>query len=126
MSATIADSGRNITILTRDRFGNPMEGAQIEVFVQGRSVGTIFTGPSGQGTIYLGSLTGSVRVRATGGSLPPQQVDVPPLSQQVEIDLGIAPLVKAKIPPIATCPDGTTGSPCVTCNDGSETWRICA
>jgi hypothetical protein len=126
MSETITGSGRNITILTRDRFGNPMVGSQIEIFVQGRFAGTILTGLGGRGTISLGSLTGSVRVRATGGSLPPQQVDVPPLSDQVEIDLGTAPLVKAKIPPIATCPDGTTGSPCVTCHDGSETWRICA
>jgi hypothetical protein len=126
MSATGQISGRNITIAARDSFGNPMPEALIEIFVLGRLIGKIATGSGvAESSVSLGSLTGAVRVRVTAGGSPPQEVDVAPTADRVEIDLGPAPLVKAKIPPVPTCPDGTTGYPCVICHDGNESWQIC-
>lgn len=44
----------------------------------------------------------------------------------VEFTFKALPRFRVPVPPVVRCPDGTTGSPCVTCSDGNATWRMCA
>ena len=119
-------SGRKIRIATRDKFGSPLAGAEIEVFISGRFLGRIFTGSGvAESTVDIGPLAGTVLVKVTAADGASKSEDVLS-SDKIEITLDTAPLFKSKIPAIPTCPDGTTGSPCVICHDGEDTWQICA
>jgi len=119
--------GRTITIALRDRFGARLSAGEIEISINGQPRGSIFTGSSGVGesVIEIGDPHATVSVKASANDGAVLLADLPPGTDFYQFDFQTAPLIKANLPPVARCPDGTTGSPCVTCTDGIDTWRIC-
>lgn len=119
--------GRRIVIRLRDRFGDPLRAGSIEISINGRFRGSIFTGSpaASESVIEIESSTAVVSVKAEANDGTVLRADLPPGVDDYQFDFQTAPLIKANLPPTAHCPDGTTGSPCVTCSDGIDTWRIC-
>jgi hypothetical protein len=78
-----------------------------------------------ESTIEINDPNASVELQVTVDD-EVQRGYLPPGQDSIRFDFKTVVLVKAKVPPVARCPDGTTGSPCVVCRDGNDTWRICA
>jgi hypothetical protein len=119
--------GREIQVVVRDRFGDPLKAADIEISIGGRTLGRVFTGGDGVAgsLVSVDSLQGVIHVRVTASDGTVQEANVPPETNKVELQFDFSPLIKAKLPALAMCPDGTSGYPCVTCHDGNDIWQIC-
>lgn len=115
---------RLIRIAIRDIHGQPAM-ADVDITINGRPSGSIFTGSGvSESTIEITDPNASVELQATmAGQV--QSGYVLPGQDSIRFDFKTVALVKAKVPPVARCPDGTTGAPCVTCRDGNDTWKIC-
>jgi hypothetical protein len=128
MASPEARPGRTVTVTVRDQHGLPQAGdAVVAIRVDGRPRGLVHLGEgAASGTISLASADALVELELRSGAIP-QRIVLPPGQDSHEFRIvgGEALVRKAKIPPVARCPDGTTNSPCVTCRDGDETWTIC-
>lgn len=115
---------RIISIAVRDIHGQPAT-ADVKIAINGRPKGSIFTGFGvSQSTVEIYDLNASVELEATMGGQT-QRATLVPGVDSIRFDFEIEALVRAKAPPVARCPDGTTGRPCVICRDGNDTWKIC-
>jgi hypothetical protein len=135
----------------QDHRGRPVPSALVEIYVNGRPRGTVNTGWGvNESTVTISDANASVDVKVAVAD-EVQQAHLGPGQDSIRFEfraiaglpwvpsalLGIWNLLGiggsmtglagyfGKAPPVARCPDGTTGSPCVLCRDGDETWRIC-
>ena len=116
---------RLIRIAVRDMHGQPAAGAEVEVAINGRPGGSIFTGPGViESTLGLDDPNASVQLNVNLGGQS-QSAALAPGQDSIQFSFQIIVPFKAQAPPVAYCPDGTTGSPCVICHDGGDTWMIC-
>jgi len=116
---------RLIKIAIRDIHGQPAPAAGVEIAIDGRPSGSIFTGQGvTESTIGLDDRYAVVQLRVTVDGQT-QVAVLAPDQDSIQFNFSTSVLFKAQVPPVARCPDGTTGSPCVTCRDGTDTWMIC-
>jgi hypothetical protein len=116
---------RLIKISVHDRHGQPASAAEIDIAINGRPSGSIFTGWGvDESTIEINDPNAYVELQVTVAGQT-QRANLPPGQDPHTFQFQTVALYKAKPPPVARCPDGTTGAPCVTCRDGNHTWRIC-
>jgi hypothetical protein len=115
---------RIIRIAVRDVHGRPAT-ADVKIVINGRPSGSIFTGYGvSESTVEIYDPNASVQLEATMAGLV-RRANLPPGENSIRFDFEIETLVRAAAPPVARCPDGTTGVPCVICRDGNDTWKIC-
>ena len=120
-------AGRAIAIEVVDAQGRPAGGATISVSIDQRPAGTIDSGSGADRPFVLlvddptaaidlaVSLSGSTQHKRLTAAVSSARFVFP-----------VAPVFKARKAPRPTCPDGSTGYPCVTCTDGGVSWRMCA
>lgn len=114
---------RQLQIAVFGATGAPFEGAIATLMLDGRFAGKVASG-SRPITVYFSSPWNSLAVRvAAGGHLLVESIK--PDQDLVEFHFPVAQRFAVRGAPVAECPDGTTGSPCVTCRSGRKTWRIC-
>src|SRR5579863_969538 len=115
---------RIVRIAVRDIHGQPAT-ADVKIVINGRPSGSIFTGSGvSQSTVEIYDSNATVQLEATmAGQV--RRANLSPGEDSIRFDFDIEALVRAKAPPVARCPDGTTGMPCVICRDGDDTWKIC-
>jgi hypothetical protein len=65
-----------------------------------------------------------VEIEARYGS-EMQRVALGPSDDLVQFDFTTVQVIARYRPSIATCPDGTSGTPCVVCNVGAEIIKLC-
>lgn len=119
---------RLVSITIRDMQGRPVGGARVTFTLNGVFAGTVNTGSGTERPITLElhsqrQTTISLEVRLLG------QIQTAILTPQLDSFAFVfksAPHFAIKVPPLVQCPDGTTGSPCVICHEGNDSWRICA
>jgi hypothetical protein len=125
--ATVKQSkrSRDIKVKLIDSKGNPAAGADVEFFINDAEAGGAIVGPSATAQFHTDRSSVIIAIVARFGGrtlkvvLPPGQDD-----HAFEFDVTAQSLTRK--PPIARCPDGTSGQPCVDCVIGGETVRICA
>lgn len=121
--------GRMVAIHALDATGAYAHTAVLEFRVGGRFAGTIDLGTSVEGpvTIEVDDPASSIEIRAR---FLGQAIDAQVLPHQDAISVRfsrVAPHFAAGRMAVATCPDGTSGRPCVTCRDAKSgaSWRMC-
>jgi hypothetical protein len=118
--------GRTIEVSVTDRDHHRVVGAQVLFLIDGAPAGQVQIGSnrSGPVTIEIGNAAATVEVRASLFGEAKSAI-VPPTEHSVTFVFDHAPLFAGAMESVAQCPDGTTGSPCVICRSGEDTWRMC-
>lgn len=120
-------SGRAITVEVLDAQGRTAADATIVVSIDNRPAGEIHTGSGADRPfmLFIDDLNAAVDLTVTlSGST--QSMQLMGGMRVARFVFSHAPLGASKKAPSLKCPDGTTGFPCVTCTDGSVSWRMCA
>lgn len=120
---THASSTRKFLVEVVDPMGVPLDGADIHFEVNGSGAGSVFSS-QGNASIEIDDQDVIITIRVDH-DLETQIASVPAGvgSHRFVFDNASRGLTKGS--PSARCPDGTTGQPCVTCNIGGSTVRIC-
>lgn len=116
---------RTVLISVVDSSGAPLPGADIAFTLDGRPAGVLLNTKGHDATLKVNDdrLEIGLKVRLLGQT----QVAVVGRNQDsVRFVFNVIARHVTALPPRVRCPDGTTGSPCVTCRDGAVIWRICA
>jgi hypothetical protein len=117
--------GRLIHIDVLGPYSDRAAGAEIEFLIDGTPAGTVTVG-SGSGPVVFEAsdpnATVDVRVSLL---LQAQTARLAPGQDHVRFVFESVPHFAAGVRGSAQCPDGTSGSPCVTCRSGKSTWRMC-
>lgn len=114
---------RRLFVDVLDPMGSPIHGADIHFEVNGMEIGSVLSS-EGNANIELGDQDVTITIRVIVGS----ETQVISLNSDVGAHRFVfsnAPRTITAASPSARCPDGTTGQPCVTCNVGGSTVRIC-
>lgn len=120
--------GRKVSIAVLDASGAAADGAELHVALNGAFAGVMDLGTGGSGRITLEVDDPKVHIalqaRLLGQSI---DVEVPPEQDSVTLQFtNFAPRFSVGRQGYAQCPDGKTGSPCVTCKDANGVeWRMC-
>ena len=120
--------GRKVSIAVLDASGAAADSAELFVALNGAFAGVINLGIGGSGPITLEVDDPMVHIalqaRLLGQSI---DIEVPPYQDAVTLQFAVlAPHFVLGRQGYAHCPDGTSGSPCVTCTDANGvSWRIC-
>lgn len=119
--------GRRVSIEAYDGSGGAA-GAVIEVRVNGHDAGhlDLGSGASNPISIAVNDEGALIELSARFGN-ERQRAELPPGLNQVVFRFHSVVLHLAGRAPVAHCPDGTSGSPCVTCRDArtGDTWTMC-
>jgi len=116
---------RTITIQVRDKAGGPASGARVSFGIDGADFGSAAVSGTGKVTFQMSGAATTIHVFAdfVGDA---QQVALPPGEDIYTFHFDKTNLFMSDSVPEARCPDGTTGQPCVNCDIGGTTVRICA
>jgi hypothetical protein len=112
-----------------DQKGRRIKGAQVKVYWHGSPVGALIT--SGESTIGFeaGYSIDGLELEVSMGEQR-ELVAFTSFEEQYEFVFEAQPLLKRLfsffLRPGATCPDGTSGQPCVTCQFDRYQIRLCA
>jgi hypothetical protein len=120
-------AGRAIAIEVVDAQGRPAGGATIAVSIDQHPAGTIDSGSGSDRpfVLFVGNPSAAVDIEVSvSGSV--QQMRLTAAVSSARFVFPVLPTFMTKRPPRLTCPDGSTGYPCVTCTDGAVSWRMCA
>jgi len=114
-----------------DALGELFFGAQIDFSLRGASVGSV-TDSAGEARItYPEEGAGlEVSVSASGATqsrLLAPGIDITPGGTRNLVDFKMPVIRSTNVPPrpVAKCPDGTAGQPCVDCYINGSTIRVC-
>lgn len=123
---TQSPTGRTVTIEALDELGGPAA-AEIDVFVSGASAGTLALGTGSRAPSSLEISDGQAEIalhaRFLGQVLT---LILPPSQDHASFRFSGSIRFATGRKPVAYCPDGSSGSPCVTCHGpGGLTWRMC-
>jgi hypothetical protein len=114
---------RVIAISVIDKALQPLEGASVSFFENNALLGNVITGIRGA-SITLSHLVQNIHVQAIYAGTK-QETGISTL--QISHTFVFARIVSFKSPyPIAQCPNGDTGQPCVDCVINGRKIRICA
>lgn len=116
-------SPREITVNVVDSQNAPINGADISFGVNGTPLGSVWRS-LGKATIVMPDPFVVVEARATV-MLVTQTAQLPPGQNTHTFRFSQAPPPKKLAPPEAQCPDGSSGQPCVDCQVGGSTVRVC-
>lgn len=116
---------RTVAIVITDPTNAPAAGVRVKVLIDGASAGHFETGSGSARPMRVtapADATIDLEVIALG-----QQQQVRLAQGQTSVRLTVASMLRfaIQVPPVATCPDQTTGSPCVTCRDATGEWELC-
>lgn len=120
--------GRKVSIALLDASGAAADSAELRVLLNGVFAGVMDLGTGGGGRITLEIDDPQVHIalqaRLLGQSI---DIEVPPYQDSVTLQFAVlAPRFSLGRQGYAECPDGSTGSPCVTCKDANGVeWRMC-
>lgn len=118
-----ASSMRKFLVEVVDLTGVQLDGANIHFEVNDSSVGSVFDS-QGSASIEIADQDAVITIRVDH-DFETQVVSVPAGAGSHRFVFDHTSRAPAKGTPSARCPDGTTGQPCVTCNIGGSTVRIC-
>ncbi|MGD0950766.1 MAG: hypothetical protein ABSA52_25575 [Candidatus Binatia bacterium] len=119
-------AGRRVVIRVVDPAGDPIQGAAIWFSINGTRAGIVQTGHSGSASIHVPDSSVVVDVTARLSQFTPQTAQLPPGLDTYTFRFPHNPHLKFFAPPLARCPDGSTGMPCVDCDIGGIIVRICS
>jgi hypothetical protein len=117
---------RTVAIVVTDPTGAPAAGVRVEVLIDGMPSGHFDTG-SGTAQPMTVTAPADATVELTLSAVGQvQRVRVAPGQNRVHLSVASTLRFAIQVPPVAKCPDQTTGRPCVTCRDpsGAE-WELC-
>jgi hypothetical protein len=115
---------REVQIVVLDKFGDAAQGAQVRFSASGAPLGVAVVGKDGA-RIRLPNRIAMLDISVEYGEQQ-QNTQLSPDQQEYICRFDVSLLQKSYGPPIARCPDGTTGQPCVDCKIGDDVIRICA
>ena len=118
--------GRRVWITAVDGSGGPA-GASIKVFFNGADAGLLDlgTGTRDPVSIEVSDPNCSIELVASYSGQTLRR-ELPPSLDHVTLRFSGVIRFAGPRRPLATCPDGTSGSPCVQCRDGTgRTWEMC-
>lgn len=119
--------GRRIEIFVQDAAGRPVAGVTVSVTLNGRNAGKIVIGSRSEGRASIELVDGDGSVELIAGLLGLTLTEsVAPQQTKVLFQFQQAPRYALPVKAVATCPDGTSNSPCVVCRDGADTWKLCS
>jgi len=113
---------RQVVIGVHTEDGEPIAGALIDVYLNGRQAASIVS--SGVSSVEVSDPRAALSLKVSVGG-ETRRIDV--ALDQTNLDLVFRARLYFQIAPTpgGRCPDGTTGQPCVTCLiDGNEV-RVC-
>jgi hypothetical protein len=118
--------GRKVSIRAIDGNGKP-SGGVVDVRIDGQPAGRIDLGTGSEDPISIEVSKPNSLIQVSGRFLGQEiSVDLPPGEDYAELHFSGSARFAAGRRPLAHCPDGTTGSPCVQCRDASgATWEMC-
>lgn len=100
-------------------------GAEIEFLIDGTPAGIVIVG-SGKGPVVLETSDPNAIVEVRVSLLvQTQNARLAPGHDHARFVFASVPHFAVGVKGSAQCPDGTRGSPCVTCGSGKSTWRMC-
>lgn len=119
--------GRFIEIDVTDPDGHRAVGAEVAFQVNGVFAGMLTVGSSRSGpiTIEISNPLAVVDIRAELLGQVHAAVVAPGDDSRLTFVFESVPRFAAEVQSRATCPDGTSGSPCVICFADGESWRMC-
>ena len=119
-------AGRAIAVAVLGPDGAPAVGAEVRLEVNGRFAGSVLIGSSSAGTVSLEIDDDQATIVVRAVLLGQQQVaTLPPGRAQATLVFQSVPRFATAVKGYAQCPDGSSGSPCVICVSGAESWRAC-
>jgi hypothetical protein len=119
-------AGRVIEVDVVDRNNRRAVGADVAFLINGRFAGQLLVGSNRSGPVTFevrnpfvtvevrASLLGQVRTATVG-----------PHERRATLVFDNVPRFAAGVDSRATCPDGSSGSPCVECSEDGDSWRMC-
>lgn len=118
--------GRKVLIVALDGLGKPA-GAVIQVFLNGFPAGTLSLGSGTSDPISLAVSDARALIELRASFSGETRIEsLPPGRDNVSFQFSGAILRAMSRKSVAYCPDGTSGSPCVTCSGaGGVTWTMC-
>ena len=118
-----ARMSRMVQVSVMDNLGQPFWGAQIDFLSDGNLLATL-NNSTGKALIELpADMRLDVRVSAAGAL---QTVRLRPDVLHADVQLNFPRQKFVTAPrPVAECPDGTQGQPCVDCPVGGSIIRVC-
>lgn len=120
--ASQAEGMHKIDVVVVNEDGQTVIGARVEISADGVPLGDFVTG--GESSIETDEdVAVTLRVEIAGFSV---SAIVAPGSRSQRIVIPTSRVFPYAAMPTARCPDGTAGQPCVTCQVGGRTIRICA
>jgi hypothetical protein len=117
--------GRQVRITVLDANSKPAQGARLEFAVKGIPHGSVLVGEKAQAGFQTPDANASINVFAEYGEKK-QDAYLPPGKDSFEFRFDTTVVFKSFRPPIARCPDGTTGQPCVDCEIDGQIITICS
>lgn len=119
----VTRSTRRLLVEVVDPAGVAIQGADIHFEIDGVQVGSVFSS-QGNASIEMDDQDVEITISAIVG-FETQAISLRASVGAHRFVFANVPRAVAKGTPSARCPDGTTGQPCVTCNIGGSTVRIC-
>ena len=120
--------GRKVSIAVLDASGAAADGAELRVALNGAFAGVIDLGTGRNRPITLEIDDPKVHIALQARLLGQViDVDVPPERDAVKLQFTVlSPRFSIGRQAFAQCPDGPSGTPCVTCTDANGvSWRMC-
>lgn len=117
-------SGRRIVIHVVDANDNPIPGSDILFSINRVPVGGVRSS-AGSASLDMPESSVVVDVSAMVGQFT-QSAHLPPGFDTHIFRFSQTRVYQSVGPPVASCPDGTSGQPCVDCDIGGIIVRICA
>jgi hypothetical protein len=123
--SAIRRKGRRATITVLNSRQQPARGAEVSFAIRGVSYGSVVVGGTGYASLYTPNERATIKVSVRYGGVQ-QEASLSPSTGSFEFKFDSAVLFRGPPSPIARCPDGTTGQPCVDCVINGESIRICS
>lgn len=117
---------RTLMVDVRDLAENRAVGAEIELTIGGMRAGVVSVGSIGNEPVVIELSDARATIELAVSLLGQRQfMTVEPGQDLVSFVFPLTLHFAVGVPGSAQCPDGSKGSPCVTCRSGDSTWRMC-
>jgi hypothetical protein len=123
-SAQIPSSRRLVRVQVLDARGQPFYGATIEFLLQSKLIGKILNS-AGAATISYSASHIPLEIRASGAGASESQFASGKKDSDLQLSLPVTRSSAVAPKPIAECPSGQQGQPCVDCPVPGGSIRLC-
>lgn len=118
-------ASREVRIRVLNADHKPAEGAEVFFSIDDEPCGSVTIGRNGQASLRTQNQDAIIDVLARYGKNE-QRASLQRGMDKHDFDFDFVIHIREHVPPVARCPDGTTGQPCVECDIDGETIRICS